>query len=464
MYTIKKSTTYQAALADFSLSLEWRELPVEAVNHAKLLLADTFAAMIAGSGAPGIKIVIDQIRDWGGNQQASIAQFGDRVPAPMAALANAAMAHALDYDDTLDESKLHGNVCVVPAALAAADLAGGVSGQEFLLAHAVGLEISSRLSLAAGSNIQPGWLPTTVFGIFGATAAAARLLRLSLAQTQHAFGIAYNFAGGNRQGVMDGALTKRIQPALYAQAAVTSVQLALRGMTGPYRAIDGECGLYPLFVGNGYELSRITSDLGKEFEFLNIGIKPYPCCRYSHQAIDASLAITKKNRVIAGDIKRVNVYLGSQAAFDFVGKPFQVRSFPQVDAQFSVAFCVASALLRGSVSLNEFKMDWILSPEIKCITDRVHVMVDPALDGTVEVESVQGAQLIHRALLPKGHPGCPMSADEMRAKFTSCAEAAVRPLGINQVDQLFEMLGEVQRIPDISALLQISQPSEVSVS
>jgi 2-methylcitrate dehydratase PrpD len=134
----------------------------------------------------------------------------EKVPAPQAALVNAAMGHALDFDDTFDRAgSIHPGTSVFAVSFAVAEALGGVSGRDLLLAVTLGLDVSCRVALAA--TVDRGWHRTAAMGIFGATAAAGKLLGLNVEQMVHAFGIAYSQAAGNRQCILDGALTKRLQ-------------------------------------------------------------------------------------------------------------------------------------------------------------------------------------------------------------------------------------------------------------
>lgn len=450
----------QVTFARFGSRLEWDSLPLAVRKISGMLLTDTLATMMAGSAAEGIDIVLAQIREWGGREQSRVAVFGDRVPAPLAALANALMVHALDYDDTLDSTKLHANVCIVPALLATAEAYGPVHGKDLVAAHAAGLEVACRLSLAANEGIAPGWLPTTVFGCFGAVVAAGRVLRLDETQLSHAMGIVYTQAGGNRQGLVDGALTKRLQPALYAQAAVTAALLARRGITGASAAFQGPYGLYPLLVGSKGNPSRALDRLEEDYELLQIGVKPYPCCRLIHQAVDATFDILSQADFHAEDVHAIEVKVPDDATLSFVGQPFEVRRNPQVDAQFSIAYCVAACILHRALGLSQFVDDAILSHEAASLAARVSVAVNPGLDGQVTVDLNDGRCLKARAMLPTGHPGRPLGAEALRNKFHDCAAHAARALPSPQLQALLATLDSLEQTPDSGCLLEQTIPQE----
>lgn len=442
-------------LLRFVVSTRYDDLPPDVRLASKRFLLDTAAVTLAGSDAPGVQAVVDQVREWGGREEATIAVWGGRVPAMHAALANAVMAHALDFDDTHDAAQLHANVCVVPAALATAEMRGGVSGRELLEAHVVGLEVACRMALAARPGIHHGWLPTTLFGCFGATAAAGRLLGFTEARHRDAFGIVYSQAAGNRQGLLDGALIKRVQPGLHAKAAVTSALLARRGISGAANVLEGRYGLYPLYVGHEYAPEALTEGLGTRFEMLDVGLKPYPCCRATHEAIDASLELVRQAAVTPEDVAEVVVYVAAQDVAHLVGQPFQLRQSVQVDAQFSLAYTVAAALCRGRIGIADFEEVAVREPTVIELSRKVRVAVDPARAVTVEVRTADGRARSKRVALPPGHPARPLTVDELGDKVRLCAARAARKVPEHQVEALAERISRLETLGDAADLARL---------
>lgn len=443
-----------AELTDFVVSTTPASLPADVRTATRRFLLDTLAVMLGGSTAPGVAEVLEEVREWGGAPQSTIAVFGDRVPATHAALVNAVMAHALDFDDTFDEAGLHANVCVVPALLAAAETVGA-DGATVLAAHAIGLEVACRMALAAGKAIKYGWLPTTLFGSFGATAAVAKVLGLSGAQTRHAFGIMYSQAAGNRQGLLDGALTKRIQPGFYAQAAVLSASLARRGITGARRVVDGPYGLYPLYVGDGVVLDELTRGLGRDFHLLRVALKPYPCCRATHEAIDAALELATEERVDPATVSRVRVSVASDDVLTLVGQPLTLRDVPQVDAQFSLQYTVAAALTRGRVGIGDFEEKAIREVAILDLARRVDVAVEPEHAVTVEVTGCDGRRRARTIKVARGHPSRPLGADDLLEKVRDCGRSAARPFTEDRLRELARCVESLETLPDIATLTRL---------
>src|SRR6266446_6160206 len=190
-------------------------------NLLAAIFSIPLAACSAAAASPGIDELFAVISRWGGLAESRIMLRGIRLPAPQAALLNASMGHALDFDDTLDTGgSIHPGVSVLGSVLAVCDSFGGVGGRDVLLAVALGLDVSCRIALAC--TLDRGWHRTAAIGVFGATAAAGKLIGLTPEQMLAAFGIAYSHAAGNRQCILDGALTKRMQAGQAASVGVFS--------------------------------------------------------------------------------------------------------------------------------------------------------------------------------------------------------------------------------------------------
>src|SRR6267142_5732188 len=266
----------------------YADLPASAVAAARNDILDTFGCMLGGSGSPGIDELFAVISRWGGLAESRVLLRGIRLPSPQAALLNASMGHALDFDDTLDTGgSIHPGVSVLGAALALCDSLGGVTGKELLLAVALGLDLSCRIALA--STVDRGWHRTAAMGVFGAATAAGKLLRLTPEQMLAGLGIAYSQAAGNRQCILDGALSKRMQAGQAASTGVFSAVLAQTGFTGAHNIFVGRFGFFELYQPNGADPSVLLRDLGTAFRGEALSYKPYPCGRPLHAAIDAAL-------------------------------------------------------------------------------------------------------------------------------------------------------------------------------
>src|SRR5205807_4930426 len=277
-------------LAQHVCRTRYGDLPASAVESARRDILDTFGCMLGGSGSPGIDELFSMIARWGGSEESRVLLRDTRLPAPQAALLNASMGHALDFDDTLDTGgSIHPGVSMLAAVLAVCDSLEGVTGRDLLLAVALGLDVSCRIALA--STLDRGWHRTAAIGVFGAAAAAGKLIGLTPEQMLAALGIAYSHAAGNRQCILDGALTKRMQAGQAASTGVFSAVLAQTGFTGAQNVFNGRFGFLELYQPDGYDALALQRDLGTAFRGEELSYKPYPCGRPLHAAIDAALMV-----------------------------------------------------------------------------------------------------------------------------------------------------------------------------
>lgn len=449
--------------AAFSSRLTVADLPAEAVTAAKINLLDTLACAAAGHSAAGVAEVSDLVLSWAGAPQARVLCAGDRVPAHHAAWLNGVMAHARDYDDTHDGAVLHAGVSVVPAALAAADLNPQATGADLLAGIATGLELICRLGVATRIGIiDSGFIYSSLFGYFGATAAAARVLGLDAEQTVNALGIAYSQAAGTHQVTRDAALTKRMQPGFAAKAALVSVELARRGVRGARHAFEGVDGLFRTYLRDRFDPDALREGLGRRFEFVELSYKPYPCCRFNHTAIDAALQIAAQERLAAERIRRIVVGVNRQA-FEAVCTPVEVRRAPKtiVQAQFSIPYTVATALIHGRVGLAAFTEEGLGDVGVLALAARVETRIDAEIDrdwprsispAVVDVESENGAWS-RRVDHPRGHPANPMTATDFTAKLADCLRASGLTWPSETADHLQALVLGLERLPRGAAVV-----------
>jgi 2-methylcitrate dehydratase PrpD len=450
-------------MAQFVIANGYDGLPAEAVEATKRDILDTMGTALAGSAAPGCKGVLDMVRGWKGKPESTVLVFGDRAPAPHIALVNGTMAHALDFDDTHDKAVLHAGVTVIPAALAVAEQRRAVRGRDFINAVALGLEITCRLGLATQCWI--GWMLTPLYGYFGATTAAAKLLNLGQEALLDAWGIAYAQASGNQECVpQGGALTKRLQAGLAAQGGVLSVLFTQYGITGAKTCFEGKAGLFPLYQRGEYDPSLLTSELGKRFEMANLSFKPYPCCRWLHSSIDAALKLVSEYHLKPEQIEAVRVG-ASRTAIQSVGEPVELKRFPQnvVDAQFSIHYAVANALVKGKVGIDHFSLEGIKDTSVRQMTPRVVVEVDEKIErrsgreisgAEVTVTTVDGRTITATVDRPRGDPDNPMTNEELTDKFRDCASHSAKPLSPKNLDSAINALLHLEEVPDISDVIR----------
>jgi len=444
------------AFIELSQALHWEQVPQATRGSVRRELLDHVGAAIAGRAAAGLPRWLKVLIDMGGRPDARVIG-GPRVPAPTAALCNGYYGHVLEFDDTHDEAVLHAGSAAIPAAFATAGLRGEVSGKEFCESVLLGIELTCRLGVATKLNlVEGGWIYTALFGHFGATLAAARLIDPRPEVLRNALGVVYCLASGNHQSTREGAPTKHVQPGFAAANAITAALMAGGGLPGVRHPLTGEDGLNRVYLHGQFDPARALQALGREWEFDRLSIKPYPTCRLTHPAISAALDLHAQLGRDTERIERVELLMGPQA-HDVVGRDVSEKRTPQtrVNAQFSVYWCVASALAYGEVTPRQLDEEVPPSPKLREWIGRIRGTPDPAAAqrdvggfklrahgafGTREVEQTSA----------KGHPDNPLSDDELLAKFK--ANLRYAKVGDGQAAELADAIMDIDSLSDVRPL------------
>jgi 2-methylcitrate dehydratase PrpD len=442
----------------------YEDIPAAAIAVVKQEVLDSLATALGGSTKEGVGELVDMVREWGGAKQSTIIVHGFKCPAPNAAQVNGTMIHALDYDDGHQTALVHVGCVTVSSAFAAAERMGKVSGQELITAIALGGDFMSRLGLAnrpGKSALSSGWHPTTLFGFLGSAAIAGRIFGLDEEKMLNAIGLAYHQCGGAGSGVADGALAKRMGPGLAAKAGITSALMAERGITGERDALEGKTGIFKTYMGGDYDPKALTADLGKRWEVVNIGDKPYPCCGLTHACIDAALALKTKHNIKPENIKSITIY-GGQAVYD-LSQPPEVKQNPRtiIDAQFSVPYVVAVALVNGKVTVDDFTDESIKRPEILNIARKASGKLVPAMNrhgvgpGGVTLKMQDGSEFTDEVEHCLGSVERPMTFEDVTRKFRECAACALKPLPAAKVEKVIDLVNRLEKLPDATEIIRM---------
>ncbi len=451
------------------VNTRYEDLPPEVIEVTKKQVLDLVGVGVRGFSMAGAKEVRELTVDWGGKEEATIFGTAQKVPAPNAAHVNATMVHSLDYDDVHEAAVMHPGVIAIPTTLAVAEMKGGLSGRDFITLVALGTDMMCRLGLSSTpgrSPIEVGWHQTTLFGFMGAAAVAGRTLGLTEEQIVNAMGIAYNQSGGNGQAVRDGALTKRLGPGFSVKGGLTSALLAQKGVTGAHNCLDADWGLYKLYWRGDYDPVGLVADLGKRFEGPNVSIKPYPCCRGVHPAIDAALALANEHDIKAENIGKIRL-LVTDAHYKLLSTPLEVKLKPRspVDAQFSIPWGVATAIVRRRATLDDYNETAVSSPDILDLTAKMHIEIDNGLQRADKIEPT-GVEItmktgeVYSAVVehPLGSPERPMSFDDCAKKFRDCA----RRVGAERSEKVIKLIRGLEGLDNVVEIMGLLKLEEAS--
>jgi 2-methylcitrate dehydratase PrpD len=426
---------YSAELARFCATLSGDTLPAPVQERVRYLLLDHLAVTLRGSLLPSSQALYHALPALAGtalSHGVTIFGRGERAPAAWAALANGVAAHGLEMDDVENRSSLHPGVAIFPAALALAEQLGSTPG-DFSAAVVAGYEVTllTGAALNPATAYERGFHPTAICGTPGAAITSARLLGLSPEQTAMALGIAGSMAAGSMAYLHDGAWTKRLHPGWSAHAGITAAYLAASGFSGPGAILEGRYGL--LRAHSAASDARQLAH-GDHFAIMDVSIKPYACCRYMHGPIDCLLEIRRAHQPDPREIARVScgVLSGGRGLIaDPIEQKRQANNI--VDAQFSMPFGAAIALLTGQAGISVFTEEWLHRPAVRSLMQRVECYSAPELDdyypaewrASASVEMRDGRQFSAEVRYALGDPHNPLSREQLEARFHELAAPVI---------------------------------------
>jgi len=449
--------------ADFCEQLRYEDLPHDVIKRTKLLILDTVGIIIrARHDAESTSSLVSAIEKLEmSNGSCQVFSDNKSYSPSAAALLNGTLAHSLDFDDTHAEASLHSSAPILAAALAAAEM-NKSSGQQLITACVVGYEIQIRLGLAGGSSshYKKGFHPTATCGIFGAAAAAGYLMGLTKEQYISAFGIALSQSAGSMQFLTDGAWTKRSHVGQAAQNGLSCAIMAAEGFKGPSKAFEGQWGYFHSYASGG-DMEKAVDGLGKKFETLNLGVKPYPSCRYSHAAIDGIIELKNELGFSTSELDDIDIGL-SETALNIIGYPLSDKQNPKsvVDGQFSMPFCAAVTVKSGGLKWDDYKnhlndRDTLsLCNKIKVSPDKDAEECCPEYMSAKVKVVVKGKKYEKFVKIPKGEPENFMEDSEFISKFRSLTEPY---LSNERIDQLTGSMLKLDQSNNINSIFEFSQ-------
>jgi 2-methylcitrate dehydratase PrpD len=446
--------------AEHAATVRYEDLPLAAREAAKKSILDTLGVSLAAVGLePAAQGVADIVAESGGAQQCTLLAMPGRAPALMAAFANGALAHCLDFDDQTPWGQ-HCSSSIIPAVFALAERRGGVSGRDLIAAIAAGQDIFARL--LRNVSWRKDWNFSTVGGVFAATAASCRTLGLSPESTAHALGIATMQSCGVMEMVAGrGSDLRGLYAGFSAKGAVLAAMMAEKGITGIDRAFEGPNGIFACYFGGQYDRPAIVKDIGADFQSGAMLYKRWPCVGTSHSHLKAAIDIVVEHNLNSQDIAEIRLHVG-----DFhrlMSEPLHERIAPVTlaDAKFSLPFLVAIAIVRRGMSVADFTEAGLRDQEILAVARKVGIVVDAGLNwgremppGRVEIHMKDARSWIKEGRDVPGSPDNPMSWADISAKFRECASVAARPLSNAQLDHAENLARSLEQLADGTEIIR----------
>jgi len=347
------------ALSRYIVGLEFGHLPEKTVLKAKHSFADWLAAVFASKGSSLADIYVDFAVSMGGEGTVSILGRKERTSLPFAALANGCLGHIEEVDDGHRMSIMHIGTVVLPVVFAYGEKLGA-SGKKMIEAAVCGYDLAIRAGECLGKDHYTRWHTTATAGVFGAAAAAAKMLGLDEERTVHALGHAGTQASGLWQFLQDGAVAaKPFHPGKAAFNGILAAELALRGVEGAHRIFDGEKG-FCRSTSSDFRLEFLTEGLGSTFKIDETNFKGYPTCGQTHSMIDALKKIMKDHPLVPEEIEKIEARVYKKAVeVAGIESPSSLE-----EAKFSNAFCMSALLVKGDITFGNLSEDDLKDPRI----------------------------------------------------------------------------------------------------
>jgi len=468
--TIEKTQQQTAAVTDyvagFVTGTKSSDIPKDVAHLGKRSVLDGIGLALAGAASHQGEIARKYLENLGIANENGSTVIGSplRLPARFAAFANGLTIHADDYDDTqlaVAKDRVYGLLThpTAPAlppvlALAERDRRGGL---DMMLAYQVGVEVECKVAEAiAPRHYQTGFHSTATCGSIGAAAGAARLLGLDREATRRALSIGATQAGGLRENF--GTMTKPFHAGRAAENGVVAAEIAALGFTASPNGLEADRGFFRA-AGGGFDVNAIQGKLGDPWTFHSPGvsIKPHPSGSLTHPGMGAMLELIRKHDIKPEQVKRVSV--GTNHNMPNALIHHQPKN--ELQAKFSMEFCMAILLLERKGGLQEFTDDVVNRADVQAMIRKVNFGVHPQAEAAgfdkmttiIEVELTDGKVLKTQADFGKGSPANPMTDAELSEKFRECA--AWGKLDKAKAEEVLKLLWKIEELKDVNTLTRL---------
>ena len=450
-----------ASLVHNVVTKRFADLTPKAIQATKAFILDSFGVAMAGTRAPGVPQMLRLLRNWGGKGESSILAFGDKVPTWAAAMMNSFLTHNQEFDCVHDLAVLHPFTTTLPTALALAESKGNVSGRDFLLAIALGVDVACSLGIASRApmtHFRPG-----TAGAFGAVAAAGKVLDFDELTLSNAMGIVYSQICGTLQPHHEGVVVNSMQTGFNARAAATAVALAAEGIEGPQEVLEGQYGYFRLFEGDS-DVKEALNGLGKVWHVERVGHKPYPCGRLTHGVVEAALRLRQLYQIRPEQVVECEAIV-PPLVYRLVRRPIGHTTFTPQYAKLSIPFVMATALHKGSVFITDFEADALSDPAIHSLAERVKLIRDeqntdenavgPAYVRIRLTDGMEHALTIPHAL---GSPDNPLPREQQLEKFQRCCEMVASVLPSADCSRVIGMIDNLEQVTAVNDIVTLFTP------
>jgi 2-methylcitrate dehydratase PrpD len=437
-------------LARYLVNSRWEDIPQRVRHEASRALLNWLGCAVGSCRHETVERALAAVHPFAGPPQAAVLGRAERLDVLNAALVNGISSHVLDFDDTHAKA-IHPSAPVLPALLAYAEWRK-IAGADLVHAFVLGVEAEERVGLSVfPEHYEAGWHITGTAGIFGAAAAAGKLLGLDEQRMSWALGIAATQSSGLQE--MFGSDCKSLHPGRAAQGGLTAALLAANGFTSSEQAIEAPRG-FARVMSRRFDPAVITEGLGERFELLSNMYKPYACGLVVHAAIDGCIELCREHKLAPDAIEAVELTV-SPLVSRLTGK-----TAPQsgLEGKFSVYHAAAAAIVHGAAGEAQFSDACVRDPRVVAVRKRVSTREDAAIGRTearVTIRTRDGRTLNRHVEHALGTLARPMSDADLEAKFKGLVEAVLPPA---QVDEAINLCWQISGQADAGALARAAVP------
>ena len=453
-------------VAQFIVNTKPSAIPADVTHLGKRSILDGLGLALAGNAAESGHIVRTHLKSLGlpTTKGATVIGTKLKLPARFAAFANGIAIHADDYDDTqlaVAKDRVYGLLThptapVLPTVLALGET-GNRSGLDVLTAYQLALEAETKISEAINPrHYDHGFHSTATIGAIAAAAAASRMMKLNIEQTRRALGIGASQSAGLRENF--GTMTKPFHPGRSAESGIVAAEFAKLGWTATPIVLEAGRGFFKA-AGGGYDAAAIDGKLGKpwSFTFPGVSIKPHPSGSLTHPGMGLMLDLIRKHDIRPEQVVKVKVGTNRHMPNALIHH----KPVTELQAKFSMEFCMAILLLRRKAGLAEFTDTVVNRPDVKKMIAKVEFGVHPEAEAAgyekmttiIEIELADGRKIEGRADFGKGSPTNPMSDDELAGKFRECAAWGKLPKA--KADKVVDMVFRLEKLKSIRELSRL---------
>jgi 2-methylcitrate dehydratase PrpD len=451
-------------VAGFIFVTRASDVPADVIAHGKKSILDGLGLALSGSAAKSGELVRKHLADLGlGSGPATVIGSALKVAPRFAAFANGVGIHADDYDDTqlaVAKDRVYGLLThptapALPAALAVGE-ALSASGRDVMLAYHLGVEVECKVAEAINPrHYQTGFHSTATCGTYAAATAAGKLMGQDVETLQRSLSIAGSQSAGLRENF--GTMTKPFHAGRAAESGVVAAQFAAIGWTATDKILEAPRGFFSA-AGGGYDKAAIEGKLGKPWTFAEPGvsIKPHPSGSLTHPGMTEMLRLIRQHDIKAQQVTKVRVGTNHNMPNALIHH----RPQTELQAKFSMEFCMAILLLERRAGLNEFTDEVVLRPDVQEMIGKVEFVVDERAEAAgyhkmttyLDLTLMDGRTISGMADFGKGSPANPMSFEEVAAKFFECAEFA--RWNKARAKDVVSMVRDLERLDNIGRLTE----------